>query len=181
MQPLLKLITEVGPLAIFFIGNAKYGIFYATGAFMIATAVVIPISWKMEGKLPIMPIVIGIFVVFFGSLTLLLQDETFIKLKPTIVNLVFASALIICRLLFKINLLKIVFDKAFNLTERGWRLLNIRWSLFFIFLAVLNEYVWRNYSTDIWVSFKLFGIMPITIIWTIAQMPLVMKETIKKE
>ena len=95
MKPLLKLITEVGPLAVFFIGNAKYGIFYATAAFMIATAIAIPISWKIEGKLPIMPIVIGIFVVFFGSLTLLFQDETFIKLKPTIVNLVFASGLII--------------------------------------------------------------------------------------
>ena len=109
MKPLLKLITEVGPLAVFFIGNAKFGIFYATAAFMVATALVIPISWKMEGKLPIMPIVIGAFVVFFGSLTLLLQDETFIKLKPTIVNLVFAAALIICRVGFKINLLKIVF------------------------------------------------------------------------
>ena len=101
MKPLLKLITEVGPLAVFFIGNAKYGIFYATGAFMIATAIAIPISWKIEGKLPIMPIVIGIFVVFFGSLTLLFQDETFIKLKPTIVNLVFASGLNIRRVLFK--------------------------------------------------------------------------------
>ena len=133
MKPLLKLITEVGPLAVFFIGNAKYGIFYATGAFMIATAIAIPISWKIEGKLPIMPIVIGIFVVFFGSLTLLFQDETFIKLKPTIVNLVFASGLIISRVFFKINVLKIVFDKAFNLTERGWTVLNIRWSMFFIF------------------------------------------------
>jgi len=84
-------------------------------------------------------------------------------------------------MVFNINLLKIVLDRAFNLTQRGWKLLNIRWSLFFIFLAILNEYVWRNYSTDIWVSFKLFGIMPITIIWTIAQMPLIMKETIKKE
>ena len=181
MKPILKLLTEIGPLAVFFIGNAKFGIFYATAAFMLATALVIPISWKMEGKMPIMPIVIGIFVVFFGSLTLLLQDETFIKLKPTIVNLVFAAALIICRLGFNINLLKIIFDKAFNLTDRGWKLLNIRWSLFFIFLAILNEFVWRNYSTDTWVTFKLFGIMPITIVWTIAQMPLVMKETIKTD
>lgn len=180
MKPFLKLITEVGPLAVFFIGNAKYGIFYATGAFMIATAIAIPISWKIEGKLPIMPIVIGVFVVFFGSLTLLFQDDTFIKLKPTIVNLVFASGLIISRVFFKINVLKIVFDKAFNLSERGWRILNIRWSMFFIFLAILNEIVWRNYSTDTWVTFKLFGIMPLTIVWTLAQMPLVLKETIKK-
>ena len=179
MKALIKLMTEIGPLAVFFIGNAKFGIFYATGAFMIATALAIPISWKIEGKLPIMPIVIGVFVVFFGSLTLLLQDETFIKLKPTIVNLVFAFALIICRVIFKTNLLKIVFEKAFNLTERGWKLLNIRWTIFFIFLAILNEYVWRNYSTDVWVSFKLFGIMPLTLLWTIAQMPLIMKETKK--
>ena len=97
MKPIIKLMTEVGPLAVFFIGNAKFGIFYATAAFMAATAVAIPISWKIEGKLPIMPIIIAVFVVFFGSLTLFFQDETFIKIKPTIVNLVFASGLIISR------------------------------------------------------------------------------------
>ena len=180
MKPLLKLITEVGPLAVFFIGNSKFGIFPATAAFMVATAIAIPISWKIEGKLPIMPIIIGIFVVFFGSLTLIFQDPTFIKIKPTIVNLVFAAGLIISRTFFQKNVLKIIFNKAFNLTERGWRVLNIRWSFFFIFLAILNEIVWRNYSTEIWISFKLWGIMPLTIVWTLAQMPLVSKETIKK-
>jgi intracellular septation protein len=180
MKPIIKLITDVGPLAVFFIGNAKFGIFYATAAFMAATAVAIPISWKIEGKLPIMPIIIAVFVVFFGSLTLFFQDETFIKIKPTIVNLVFASGLIISRTFFQINVLKIIFDKAFNLSERGWKVLNIRWSFFFIFLAILNEIMWRNYSTDTWVAFKLFGIMPLTIVWTLAQMPLVLKETIKK-
>ena len=180
MKPLIKLITEVGPLAVFFIGNSKFGIFPATAAFMVATAIAIPISWKIEGKLPIMPIIIGVFVVFFGSLTLIFQDPTFIKIKPTIVNLVFAAGLIISRTFFQINVLKIIFNKAFNLTERGWRVLNIRWSFFFIFLAILNEIVWRNYSTEIWISFKLWGIMPLTIVWTLAQMPLVSKETIKK-
>lgn len=180
MKPLIKLITEVGPLAIFFIGNSKFGIFPATAAFMVATAIAIPISWKIEGKLPIMPIIIGVFVVFFGSLTLIFQDPTFIKIKPTIVNLVFAAGLIISRTFFQKNVLKIIFNKAFNLTERGWRVLNIRWSFFFIFLAILNEIVWRNYSTEIWISFKLWGIMPLTIVWTLAQMPLVSKETIKK-
>jgi len=92
----------------------------------------------------------------------------------------FSSGLIISRKFFQINVLKIIFDKAFNLTERGWRVLNIRWSFFFIFLAILNEIVWRNYSTDTWITFKLFGIMPLTILWTLAQMPLVLKETIKK-
>jgi intracellular septation protein len=147
---------------------------------MVATAIAIPISWKIEGKLPIMPIIIGVFVVFFGSLTLIFQDPTFIKIKPTIVNLVFAAGLIISRTFFQKNVLKIIFNKAFNLTERGWRVLNIRWSFFFIFLAILNEIVWRNYSTEIWISFKLWGIMPLTIVWTLAQMPLVSKETIKK-
>ena len=180
MKPLIKLITEVGPLAVFFIGNSKFGIFPATAAFMVATAIAIPISWKIEGKLPIMPIIIGVFVVFFGSLTLIFQDPTFIKIKPTIVNLVFAAGLIISRTFFQKNVLKIIFNKAFNLTEKGWRILNIRWSFFFIFLAILNEIVWRNYSTEIWISFKLWGIMPLTIIWTLAQMPLVTKETVKK-
>jgi intracellular septation protein len=180
MKPLIKLITEVGPLAVFFIGNSKFGIFPATAAFMVATAIAIPISWKIEGKLPIMPIIIGVFVVFFGSLTLIFQDPTFIKIKPTIVNLVFAAGLIISRTFFQKNVLKIIFNKAFNLTEKGWRVLNIRWSFFFIFLAILNEIVWRNYSTEIWISFKLWGIMPLTIVWTLAQMPLVSKETIKK-
>ena len=180
MKPLIKLITEVGPLAVFFIGNSKFGIFPATAAFMVATAIAIPISWKIEGKLPIMPIIIGVFVVFFGSLTLIFQDPTFIKIKPTIVNIVFAAGLIISRTFFQKNVLKIIFNKAFNLTERGWRVLNIRWSFFFIFLAILNEIVWRNYSTEIWISFKLWGIMPLTIVWTLAQMPLVSKETIKK-
>ena len=180
MKPLIKLITEVGPLAVFFIGNSKFGIFPATAAFMVATAIAIPLSWKIEGKLPIMPIIIGVFVVFFGSLTLIFQDPTFIKIKPTIVNLVFAAGLIISRTFFQKNVLKIIFNKAFNLTERGWRVLNIRWSFFFIFLAILNEIVWRNYSTEIWISFKLWGIMPLTIVWTLAQMPLVSKETIKK-
>ena len=117
---------------------------------------------------------------FFGSLTLIFQDPTFIKIKPTIVNIVFAAGLIISRTFFQKNVLKIIFNKAFNLTERGWRVLNIRWSFFFIFLAILNEIVWRNYSTEIWISFKLWGIMPLTILWTLAQMPLVSKETIKK-
>ena len=180
MKQLIKLITEVGPLAVFFIGNSKFGIFPATAAFMVATAIAIPISWKIEGKLPIMPIIIGVFVVFFGSLTLIFQDPTFIKIKPTIVNIVFAAGLIISRTFFQKNVLKIIFNKAFNLTERGWRVLNIRWSFFFLFLAILNEIVWRNYSTEIWISFKLWGIMPLTIVWTLAQMPLVSKETIKK-
>ena len=157
MKSYLKIFTEFGPILVFFIMNSKYDIFYATAAFMVATAIVIPIAWKMDGKIPIMPIVIGIFVLFFGSLTLFLQDDTFIKIKPTIVNLLFAFILVFSNTLLKKNILKLLLGSAFKLTEKGWNILNIRWTFFFIFLAILNEFVWRNYSTDTWVTFKLFG------------------------
>ena len=180
MKSHIKLFTEFGPIVVFFIINMKYGIFYATASFMAATAIAIPIAWKIDKKIPIMPIVIGIFVLFFGSLTLIFQDDTFIKLKPTIVNLLFAFLLIFSKLILKRNLLKLLLGSAFKLSEKGWDTLNKRWFLFFIFLAIVNEVVWRNFSTDTWVSFKLFGILPITLLWAALQMPLILKET-KKE
>ena len=180
MKSYLKIFTEFGPILVFFIMNSKYDIFYATAAFMAATAIVIPIAWKMDGKIPIMPVVIGIFVLFFGSLTLFLQDDTFIKIKPTIVNLLFAFILVFSNTLLKKNILKLLLGSAFKLTEKGWNILNIRWTFFFIFLAILNEFVWRNYSTDTLVTFKLFGILPITLIWAVLQMPLVLKESKEK-
>ena len=176
MKSYIKLFTEFGPIAVFFLMNAQYGIFHATAAFMAATAIAIPIAWKMDGKIPVMPIVVGIFVLFFGSLTLIFHDDTFIKLKPTIVNLLFASILIVSKTYFKKNILKLVLGSAFKLSEKGWNILNTRWTYFFIFLAILNEIVWRNFSTDTWVTFKLFGILPITLIWAALQMPLILKE-----
>ena len=180
MNSYIKLFTEFGPIAIFFLANAKYGIFYATACFMIATAIAIPVAWKIDGKLPIVPIVVGLFVVFFGSLTLIFKDDTFIKLKPTIVNLLFAVILIFSKVFFKKNILKLLLGSAFQLTEKGWNILNTRWIFFFIFLAIVNEAVWRNFSTDAWVTFKLFGILPITLLWAAIQMPLILKETKNK-
>nr|WP_321455279.1 septation protein A [uncultured Cohaesibacter sp.] len=182
---LLKLVLELGPLAIFFFANAKGDllgkwipaladtkpIFIATGCFMIATVVSLVISRIKLGKLPVMPMVTGVVVFIFGGLTLYLQDDTFIKMKPTIVNVLFGSVLL-GGLLFGKSLLGYVFDSVFELNAEGWRILTIRWGIFFFVLAVLNEIVWRNFSTDIWVDFKVFGVMPLTMVFGAFQMPL---------
>ena len=180
INPLLRLALEAGPLAVFFYCNAKFGIFTATGVFMVTTVVALAVNWALERRLPIMPMVSGGFVMVFGSLTLLLQDDLFIKMKPTIVNCLFAIALF-GGLAFGKSLLKPMFGAAFQLTELGWRLLTYRWAFFFVALAVANEVVWRNFTTDTWVDFKVFGIMPITIVFTFAQMPLILKHQIPEE
>ena len=168
---LLKLLVEVGPLVVFFVMNARAGIFWGTGAFMVAIVISLIASRILFGRVPVMPLVTGVFVLVFGGLTLWLQDEQFIKIKPTLVNALFAGALF-TGLLAGRSLLKIVFGEVFRLTDEGWRKLTFRWAFFFTFLAVLNEVVWRSFSTDVWVSFKVFGIMPLTMIFAIAQMGL---------
>jgi intracellular septation protein len=188
LPPVLKLALELGPLALFFFGNAygdRFGfpegqrIFAATGVFIVATVIALGISYWLVRKLPIMPVVSGIVVVVFGGLTLFLQDETFIKLKPTIVNTMFGIVLL-GGLYFRKPLLQIVLDSVFDLDEEGWRKLTLRWALFFFALAVLNEIVWRTQTTDFWVSFKVFGIMPLTIAFALAQTPLLLRHEIKK-
>ena len=188
LNPALKLALELGPLVLFFFGNAygdRFGfpenqrIFAATGIFIVATVIALGISYGLTRKLPIMPVVSGIVVVVFGGLTLFLQDETFIKLKPTIVNTLFGFVLL-GGLYFRKPLLQIVLDSVFELTEEGWRKLTLRWALFFFALAAINEIVWRTQTTDFWVSFKVFGIMPLTIAFALAQTPLLLKHEIKK-
>ena len=174
INPLLKFALELGPLLVFFFANARgewlvgkfpalgsFGgpIFVATGLFMVATAIALGVSWLLTRTLPIMPLVSGIVVLVFGALTLWLQDDIFIKMKPTIVNTLFGAVL----------LGGLAFGKP---------LLTLRWGLFFLFLAVLNEIVWRSFSTDAWVSFKVWGIMPITILFTMSQMPLIMRHSL---
>lgn len=168
---LLKLIVEIGPLVIFFVVNARAGIFWGTGVFMVATLVSLVASQLLFGRIPVMPMVSGACVLVFGGLTLWLQDEHFIKIKPTIVNALFAAALF-GGLFAGHSLLKIVFGEVFNLTEEGWRRLTWRWACFFACLAVLNEIVWRSFSTDVWVSFKVFAIMPLTMAFAVAQIGL---------
>jgi len=180
VNPILKLLLELGPLGVFFFANAKFGIFAATGAFMVAIIVALAASWLLTRRLAIMPLVTGIVVLVFGGLTLALQDEIFIKMKPTIVNTLFGGVLI-GGLFFGRSLLGYVFDSVFQLTDEGWRKLTLRWGLFFFALAILNEFIWRNFSTDFWVSFKVFGMMPLTIIFTLTQMPLIQRYSLDDE
>lgn len=173
-QQLAKLLLEMGPLGVFFLTNSYYGIFWGTGAFMIATVVSLTASRILFSRIPLMPLISGVFVLAFGGLTLYLHNEIFIKMKPTIVNSLFATILF-GGLYFGQSLLRYVFGEVFRLTDAGWRILTYRWAIFFVILAILNEVIWRNYSTDVWVSFKVFGIMPLSMAFAIAQIGVLKK------
>jgi intracellular septation protein len=178
-QQLLKLAVELGPLLVFFVTNARAGIFWGTATFIAATVASLVASRLLFGRIPTMPLISGIFVLVFGGLTLYLQDELFIKLKPTIVNSIFAAVLF-GGLLGGHSLLKHIFGDVFRLTDEGWRQLTFRWACFFAVLAVLNEIVWRHFSTDTWVSFKVFAIMPITMVFALLQVGLLRKHELNK-
>jgi intracellular septation protein len=174
LNPLLKLALDLGPLALFFFANSRYGIFVATGTFMAATVAALAVSYAMTRHFPIMTIVTLIIVLVFGGLTIALHNDTFIKIKPTIIYLLFGGVLL-GGLFFNKPLLGTVFDSLFHLTEEGWRRLTWRWAIFFLALAVLNEIVWRNTSTNAWVDFKVFGVMPLTFLYGALQVPLLKK------
>jgi intracellular septation protein len=195
LHPGLKLVLDIGPLLLFFVANARpalflpaigpllpasitsgerAGIFVATAVFMAAVVLALIVSYAITRHLPMMPLLTMVIVLVFGSLTLVLHDELFIKLKPTIIYLLFAGVLL-GGLAFGKPLLGTVFDSVFHLTEEGWRKLTIRWALFFIALAVINEIVWRTQSTDVWVSFKVFGVLPLTFLFAALQFPLMTK------
>ena len=171
-HPLFKLATELGPLLVFFAVNAKFHLFVATGAFMVAIVAAMIASYVVTKHVPIMALVTGAIVLVFGTLTLVLHDETFIKVKPTIIYGLFAAVLG-GGLLFGRSFIAIMFDQVFNLTPHGWRLLTGRWALFFLGMAILNEAIWRTQSTDFWVAFKAFGVIPLTAAFAITQMPLI--------
>src|SRR6201995_2853013 len=170
-HPLFKLATELGPLLVFFIANAKFNLFVATGAFMVAIVAAMAASYVVTRHVPLMAIVTGIVVLVFGTLTLVLHDETFIKVKPTIIYSLFALVLG-GGLLFGRSFIAVLFDQVFNLTPQGWRILTLRWALVFVAMAILNEFVWRTQSTDFWVNVKVFGVIPLTMLFAVAQMPL---------
>ena len=174
LNPALKLVLDLGPLLLFFAANSRYGIFVATALFMAAIVAALGISYALTRHLPLMPLVTAVVVVVFGTLTLVLHDELFIKVKPTIIYVLFSGALLI-GLAFGKSLLGVVFDSVFHLTEEGWRKLTLRWGLFFLALALLNEVVWRTQTTNVWVSFKVFGVVPLTFIFAALQYPLLHK------
>ena len=174
LNPALKIVLDLGPLLVFFAANSRFGIFAATGAFMAAILIALALAYALTRHLPIMPLVTAVVVVVFGSLTLVLHDELFIKVKPTIIYVLFGGVLL-GGLAFGKSLLGVVFDSVFHLTEEGWRKLTLRWALFFLVLAVLNEMVWRTQTTDVWVSFKVFGVVPLTFLFAALQYSLLTK------
>jgi intracellular septation protein len=178
LNPMLKLVLDLGPLVLFFVANSRFGIFAATAAFMAAVLAALLVSFAMTRRLLIMPVVTAVIVVVFGGLTLILHDATFIKVKPTIIYGLF-GAVLMGGLVFKKPLLGLLFDSLFHLSEEGWRKLTLRWAIFFFALAVLNEIVWRNVSTDTWVTFKVFGVVPLTLIFGALQVPLLKRYAVE--
>ena len=179
-NPALKLALEMGPLVLFFIANARFGIYIATGVLMVGVVAALAASWLLTRHVPVMPLVTAVAVLVFGGLTFIFQGELFIKMKPTIVNTIFGSVLLIALAMGK-PLLPVVLDSVMRLTETGWKILTLRWGLFFFVLAGINEVVWRTQTTDFWVSFKVFGTMPLTVVFALAQLPLMMKHELKDE
>jgi intracellular septation protein len=195
LNPWLKLSLEMGPLALFFLANF-YGdraaalvpalgslggsIFIATATFIVATLLALAVSFTLTRRLPLMPFVTAIVVLVFGGMTLYLQDATFIKIKPTIIYVLFGGVLL-GGLLFGKAFIGYVFDAVFHLTDEGWRKLTVRWGLFFFALAVVNEILWRTVSTDVWVAFKAFGFLPLTFVFALSQVPLINRYTVSEE
>jgi intracellular septation protein len=174
LNPALKFALELGPLVLFFAAYSKLGIFAATGVLMASVLVTLAVSYAMLRRIPVMPLVTAVIVLIFGSLTLFFHDETLIKVKPTALYVLFAAALF-AGLGLKKPLLKILFDGALHVTEEGWRQLTWRWAFFFLALAALNEIVWRTQTTDLWVKFKTFGFLPLTVLFALSQAPLIMR------
>ena len=188
LNPIVKLVLELGPLALFFAVYTRLGIFAATGVLMAGVVVTLGVSYAVLRRVPIMPLVTAAIVLIFGSLTLFFHDETLIKIKPTALYLLFAAALF-AGLALKKPILKILFDGALHVTEEGWRILTWRWAFFFMALAILNEIVWRGAAhylhpteaTDLWVKFKTFGFLPLTLLFALAQAPLIMRTETKED
>jgi len=194
VNPWVKFVLEIGPLAVFFLANARGEamatkwpviaqlggpLFFATAVFIVATLLALVVSYALTRRLPLMPLVSAVVVVVFGGLALWLKNETFVKIKPTIIYCLFGGSLLV-GLAFGKSLLGYVFDAAFRLTDEGWRKLTLRWGIFFLGLAVLNEIVRIYASTDIWVDFKVFGVLPLTFLFALAQVPLISRTSIEE-
>jgi intracellular septation protein len=178
MKGLLKLLVDLGPLAVFFIFYSRGNLQSAILPLMIATIIAVAFSYIIEKKIPIMPTIGAAIILVFGGLTIYFDNEIFFKMKPTIINIVFAAILYGGQIMRR-PLLKFLFSGSLKLQEEGWAQLTKRWIGFFIVLAILNEIIWRTQSTDLWVTFKVFGILPITFIFTMTQFALIKKYQIE--
>ena len=179
-KSLLKFITDFGPLLIFFTiyYKSENNLSAAIPPLIIATLIAVGVVYFVEKKIPYIPLMGGIIISVFGGLTLYFNNPVFLYVKPTIINIVFAATLLIGKIFFNKNFLKYFFKTAFQLDELGWTKLNYRWAYFFIFLAILNEFVWRTQTELVWVNFKVWGILPLTFIFTGLQLPLINKHKI---
>ena len=174
MKGISKILVDIGPLAVFFIFYTRGDLQSAILPLMIATVIAVLFSYIVEKKIPIMPTVGAAIILVFGGLTIYFDNEVFFKMKPTIINILF-GAILYGGMLINKSLLKYLLGNALKLQERGWSILTKRWIGFFIALAILNEIIWRTQSTDLWVNFKVFGILPITFIFTMTQFSLIKK------
>jgi intracellular septation protein len=173
----IKPVAEYGPLFVFFLAYLKWDLLVATAALLVATAIGLAMSLAAERRLPMMPLITAAVVAVFGGLTLWLQDEVFIKMKPTIVEALF-SAVLFGGLLFRRPLLKPLLGTAWPMDDTGWHRLTLRFAVFFAAMAVLNEIVWRTQSTDFWVTFKVFGLLGLTLAFAVAQAPLMQRHAL---
>lgn len=180
MHPLLKLALDLGPLLVFFAANAVFGIYTATAVFMVAMLFVIAAGIAIERKVSPIPLVTGAVVLVFGGLTLWLSNDIFIKIKPTILYAMFASVLL-GGLVYDRLFIKLLLGQTLQLSEVAWRKLTWRWALFFLALAMLNEFVWRNVSTDTWVAFKVWAVFPLTLVFAMAQTPFIARHQIQSD
>lgn len=174
----LKFVIELGPIAAFFIAYKFWGLMPATGVIMVAMLAALAANWLLTRHIPKAPIVTAVIVLVFGGLTLWLNDETFIKMKPTIINGIFALVLF-GGLAFGKALLKPLLEMAMALTDDGWKGLSFRWALFFLGMAVLNEGIWRTQTTDFWVNFKTFALIPLTLVFALSQLPYMQRHQIE--
>ena len=174
LNPMVKLGLDLGPLVLFFFANSYGGIFFATGALMVATLAALAITYWLIRRISIVPLATAGILLSFGVLTIWLQDESFIKIKPTLIYVMFASILI-AGLATGRPLFEYVLDGAFHMTHEGWRKLTWRWVFFFLGMALANEFVWRTFSTDVWVAVKTFAVIPVTLLFALAQAPLMMR------
>ena len=173
----IKFITDFGPLLVFFTFyyRSEKSLIVAIPPFIVATIIALTIVWFLEKKLPMVPLLGGIFITLFGGLTIYFDNPIFIYIKPTIINILFGIGLLVGKFFTDEPLLKKMLGKSFSLTEEGWKILNLRWVYFFFGLALLNEIIWRTQSEEFWVNFKVWGILPITIIFTAFQFSIITK------
>lgn len=180
MKKSVSTALEVLPLVVFFAVYKFSDLIAATGALVVVTIVTISITYMVERRVPMMPLISAIVLSFFGGLTLISGDGIFIKIKPTLVNIVFASILFAGAYMKK-PLLKYLMESAFKMDDEAWLKFSLRWGFFFLFLAGLNEVIWRNFSEDFWVKFKVFGMLPISVLFTATQIPFLKKNMIEEE